>query len=277
MTRLTVAFAAIAALLFLPSVAAAKELSAATICGASGCRTVEHPPMALASGGDGVEDAVPPVSPYYRVTLHVEHEGTDESWDVFWIPNATTLGFRDEAGNATFERLSLEAMSQYRDEPRDAEALAAWATVTEGVEPFEMPKVTEATVGGKPVDDPGSYLGLFGREPDPSLYPDASDWMSVELKAATPSPWTDAVLITVSPGKRIIQVGTTSFAHLDADEASAIAAGASLGPEAAAGLRWAVLAAALALALGLVAALVLLLRTMRRLREGGGVAVVKRS
>jgi hypothetical protein len=64
MSRLITALAAAVALLLLPSIATAREPASATVCGAEGCTTVDRPPVALAGGGDGVEDAVPPPGPF---------------------------------------------------------------------------------------------------------------------------------------------------------------------------------------------------------------------
>lgn len=270
MTRIAPVLAALAALLLLPSAATAKELTAATACGAAGCRTVDGPPMMLAGGGDGTEDAVPAPSPFYKVTFHVEEQGRDESWDVFWIPAAETLAFRDEAGNMTFDRLKADATTTWGDQSHDAESLAAWKTFTRGLAPFPAPTVTSVTVGGKRADDPDSYLGLFGRDPDPKAYPDATDWLSVELRADVPSPWTDTVLLTVSPSRRVVQVGANEFVRIDADEARAIAARESLDL-AAGGVRWTLVAAVGMLVVVLAAAGVFLRRGLRRHERAGAL------
>lgn len=260
MTRLALTVAAIV-VLTTAGVAESKELASATFCGASGCRTVDHPGT-LTAGGDGVGDAVPAIGPYYTVRFTVEHEGQVDGWQVFWIPGADTLAFRDELGNMTFEHLDGGKPNPYRDESRHEEALSELRYYTQGIEPYAMPAVVGATVGGKPVADPSSYLALYGRERDASISADADDWLPVELKATRPSPWTDSVLVVVSPSKRIVEVGGTSVARLSAGESRAITARESLAVSSA-GTRWSLVAGA-ALALALLVTLALVARAARR-------------
>ncbi len=194
----------------------------------------------------------------------VEHEGRTDGWQVFWIPGADTLSFRDEFGNMTFDHLGGGKPNPYRDESRGEEALAELRYYTQGIEPFAAPTVIGATVGGRRVADPSSYLALYGRGHDASIYPDADDWLPVELEASRPSPWTDTVLVVVSPSKRIVEVGGTSLARLSAGESRAIAAGDSLSVSGG-GVRWGPVAGVAVVALALLVMLALVARAARRL------------
>jgi hypothetical protein len=251
MTRLALLLAASALLAVLvPGGAVAKEIADATVCGASGCNTLTTPPAGL-TGGDNTPDGAPAVGPYYTVTFRVEEQGRDlGQWSVFWIPSASMVAFRDEAGNTTFDRA-------------DETTLAAFTAVTKGIEPFEMPDIVGAKVDGEPVADPSSYLGLFGRPSDPTIFPDASDWQPVELTGTRPSPWTDDILVMVSPQKRIVEVGGTGLSHLSQHEAAAITARAAL-PIDESGIRWGLVILAAAAAVAAVACLVLVARSVRR-------------
>ena len=253
MVRLALALGVLAALL--PGVAGAKEIASVTVCGASGCRTVAHTPIGLA-GADNSPDRVPAVSGFYTVTFHVEHEGEDMgAWSLFWIPSSKTVAFRDEHGNTTFDRADETTAAAYRE-------------VTNGMKPFGTPSVVGATVDGQPVENPSSYLTLFGRPHDSSIYPDASDWKPVELQATQPTPWTDDVLVMVSPARRIVGVGGISFSRLEPEEATAILARDSLSTTASTTFRWVLVAGVTALLAIVLGGLVLVVRATRRERGG---------
>ena len=255
--------------LALPAAGGAKELTSATVCGASGCRTVAKPPSALGSGGDGAQDAIPVPGRYLIIDLAVDAEGASSPWRVFWIPGADTVAFHDEGRKMTFEHLQ-------------GAALAAFRSVTAGVKPYGGPEITSGTVAGEKIDDPSSYLRLLGR-PDSNAVPATADWRSVELHGVRPSPWTDAILLVVSPSAAVAQVGGR-LVDLTRAEASAAARGESLGAPAGTGGTtrvWQVAAAAAGLCLALLLGIVLLRRRPPRstaegieaARPGGSGAV----
>jgi hypothetical protein len=248
MRRIAVALAAVA--VALPGTAAAKELDSATICGASGCRTIAQPPESLASGEDGISDAIPAPGAFYTVELSVSSGGEPDSWRVYWIPDAETVAFRDESGRTTFERLS-------------GAPLAAFRTATSGLEPFAGPVVSGATVDGRPVSDPGSYLELFGRPTQVDAVPYEADWVPIEIRSRRPSPWTNAVLLVYSPSAEIVEAGGTTFVKLSRAEVEAVEAGAPfpLGDD---GSILLPLAVGVAVALFAALALAVGVRTARR-------------
>jgi hypothetical protein len=160
------------------------------------------------------------------------------------------VAFRGELGHTTFDKV-------------DAAAAAAFTEVTEGIEPFPAPTIVRGTLNGKAVENPSSYMALFGRANDPTVYPNATDWQRVELTGTRPSPWTDDVLVLVSPTKRIVEVGGLGLARLDEDEAAAVSARTAL-PVGDDGFRWTLVAVASALAFAVVAVLLLSLQFARR-------------
>jgi hypothetical protein len=200
--------------LVVPAAATAKELSAATVCGAKGCTTFQRPSIDIASGGDGVADPAPAAAPYHAVKLTVDEQGHHESWTVFYVPGADMVVFRDEVGRATFEQLN-------------GDARAAFRRYTDGIVPYPAPTITDATVDGRHVADPQSYLSLFTERPVGESYPAAADFVPIVLHASRPSPWTDARYLMFSPSTGSLERGTRNV-QLAPATVDAIVAGASL-------------------------------------------------
>ena len=229
--------------LVVPTAAAAKELSAATVCGSKGCTTFQRPSMDIASGGDGVADPAPAAAPYYSVKLTVDEQGHHQSWTVFYVPRADMVVFRDEVGRTTFEKLSPDAQRAFR-------------RYTDGIAPFAAPTITGATVNGRPVSDPQSYLSLFTEPPVGDAYPATADFVPIVLHATRPSPWTDGRYLMFSAATGSLERGT-SVVQLAPATVEAIVAGASLddrSPGGGSGFDWPLVSGTLAatLLLGLV-------------------------
>jgi hypothetical protein len=51
-----------------------------------------------------------------------------------------------------------------------------------------MPTIRRATVGGKPVRDPASYLALYQAQPQVTAF--GGDSLEIVIESARPSPWT---------------------------------------------------------------------------------------
>jgi hypothetical protein len=230
--------------LVVPTAAAAKELSAATVCGAKGCTTFQRPSMDIASGGDGVTEPAPAAAPYYSVKLTVDEQGHNESWTVFYVPGADMVVYRDEVGRTAFEKVTGDAQR-------------AFHRYTHGIAPYAAPTITGAAVGGTPVADPQSYLSLFTERPVGEAYPAAADFVPIVLHAARPSPWTEGRYLMFSPSTGSLERGT-SVVQLAPATVDAIVAGASLddgSPGGGSGFDWPLVSGTLVvtLLLGLVA------------------------
>ena len=248
--RVVLLAAAIA--LVLPAAAAAKELSAATVCGAKGCTTFQRPSMDIASGGDGVTEPAPAAAPYYTVKLTVDEQGHRESWTVFYVPGADMVVYRDEVGRTAFETLSGDAQRAYH-------------RYTEGIAPYAAPTITRVTVGGKRVADPQSYLSLFTARAAGEAYPAAADFVPIALHASRPSPWTDGRYLMFSASTGSLERGT-SVVQLAPATVDAIVAGASLddsAPGGASGFDWPLVTGTLAAVLALGLATLFLVRRGR--------------
>lgn len=246
----TLLLAAFVALLVAPT-AWAKEPVGATVCGASGCVTIDDPPRALVGWGPKVLEAPPPPGSFYRVELRMSERG--DAWPVWYVqgsePSIATAG---GGGRASFASL-------------DGRGRAAFARVTRGVEPFRAPVVAQALVDGRPASDPGSYLRLAGRPNELVHPPLAADWITIELRADVESPWTGGAALLLSPSRRILQDGF-AFSRLDAETVERILRRRSLvstTPRAPGGASVPALAGALAAALALGGGVVVAVRRPR--------------
>jgi hypothetical protein len=234
-----------------PPTAWAKEPVSATVCGASGCVTIDDPPRALAGWGPNVLEAPPSPGPFYRVELRMSQRG--DAWRVWYVPGSErSVATAGGGGRMSFARL-------------DGPARAAFARVTRGVEPFRAPVVVQALVDGRPASGPGSYLTLAGRPDELDQPPLAADWITIELRADVESPWTGGVALLLSPSRGILQDGF-AFSRVDPETVERILARHSLAsttPQAPGGASVPVLAGALAAALALVGGVVVAGRRLR--------------
>ena len=114
-------FVAVAALL-LPALATAKVLESATVCGASGCRTIENPPLILVEAGDGYQQTAPAAAPYHTIRYVArDGEAEDNEWTVVWVPSTRMIGFKDESAH----RCSRTSRTHLR--PPTASSRPAWS------------------------------------------------------------------------------------------------------------------------------------------------------
>ena len=145
-----------------------------SVCGARGlCVTVagaEAQRLALWDITREVAPAKP--APYYTVYFRWSDSARQET--LYWLP---TLGL---ARTTT-------------------QAVARWYTVAEGgrgavaarLAPTAPPRITRATVAGRRVRAPQTYLQLFRAGRKVSIFPAVNSWLPLRLHATVPSPWTD--------------------------------------------------------------------------------------
>jgi hypothetical protein len=144
MPRLLVALVLVA--LALPAGATAKELASATVCGTSGCRTIEDPPIALMEAGDGYPEAAPADAPYHTVRyVALDGDGADNTWTVLWVPSTQMIGFSNEAGEAVFEEVAAGPAAAYHD-------------LTAGVEPYAAVSSWEKALSGESGEGSSNWL-----------------------------------------------------------------------------------------------------------------------
>jgi hypothetical protein len=127
MKRLT---ACLALLIFcaLAATAAAKEVVAAKVCGASDCRQVKDRDAMLALAEGGTPTDPPAAAPHYRVTLTVRGDGERFTFPVVIVPSSGYLRGGTEAEGYTWMPVSQLARNEYR-------------RITRGIEPVPAAKL----------------------------------------------------------------------------------------------------------------------------------------
>jgi hypothetical protein len=118
-------FLALALMLALPAVAAAKEVESARVCGATECRDVDDHDVAmgLVSGGNAKPPPGDKAGGWYRVSVVFNAEGERHGFTMAAMPSSQTLRTYDESTG----RYSWMEMA--------GEAIAAYDKVTPGLEP----------------------------------------------------------------------------------------------------------------------------------------------
>jgi hypothetical protein len=126
MTRLTLWLTMLLTLV-LAAPAAAKEVVAAKVCGASGCREIEDEKslLALHEGGPPTD---PPrrASGFYTAEIEVRAEGTETfKFEMALVPRAALIRATNDDGTFTWMRVSEGATARYRRITRGLEPIAA--------------------------------------------------------------------------------------------------------------------------------------------------------
>ena len=128
MNRLLLLAACGAALLVLAAPAAAKEVTRADICGASGCKAITDRDelRSLPTGGEKTAPA-PPTAEYYTVTFSIEHGDRRDLLTRYYVPGSSLLAANLEFPQLTWFPVSGAAADAIRD-------------AVDGIEPFPAPK-----------------------------------------------------------------------------------------------------------------------------------------
>jgi hypothetical protein len=243
--------------------AQAKEVMGLELCGASGCASLDRDAASGTLGeGSGPlwsdEGVVPPAKPasYYRaVVLIGDGHEVGVRLPFWYVPDQSKLTtVRDGSAQPLAWRNAHGSWKRALDR------------LSNGIEPYDTPTITRATVNGDPVADPQSYLRLFTLTGKPDGYPrDLGE--QIILESSPRSPWTDGNDIVYSlSAKAIIRDG--EMVGVSASVASAIDARTSLAPDDR-GFPWLPVAVAVGLAVLVAGALVAARRaSVRRAHPG---------
>ena len=89
----TALLAGAAALVAFPAAAAAKELTQATVCGASGCNTITDRSAlrTLPLGGESRSEPPAHTTRFFRVEVTIDHGRTEDRFAVYYVPAARSL------------------------------------------------------------------------------------------------------------------------------------------------------------------------------------------
>jgi hypothetical protein len=213
---------AIAAAFPLSGIAQAKGPISADFCGASICVAITDPgtlqmlPRTVFSN-EAIALAPAPPQAYYSLRLTLGEGPRAPHLTVHSLPEARLL--RTSTGWAPVEALWMAL---------DADADSALRPLTASIEPFGAPRLTAAFVGARRVRSPSSYLSLYSVPSAGRPLIRGADWLTIRLRSATASPWTDgANWLQYSPSARVL-VRDGEFVKLDRRTARALQRGLAL-------------------------------------------------
>jgi hypothetical protein len=137
----------------LAATAAAKEVVAAKVCGASDCRDVKDRDALAGLAEGGMPTDPPAAAPYYRMTLTIQGDGELVRWAVVVVPSEGVMRGGTEAEGYTWMPMPRQSIRTIR-------------RVTEGLDPAPAAKL-----GGLDVKPPGAQVDqvvVIGDEPEGS-------------------------------------------------------------------------------------------------------------
>jgi hypothetical protein len=223
-------------------VAAAKEVTAVQICGASGCDDADVPAgLHEFPGGSGEGSPPAPAAPFVEVRLTFDRRHVERVW---YVPDSRTFANRGagdmvqwtHAGSQQIDRLVADAAS--------------------GVEPYR-PRAVAAFVGDRRVrGEVSGYLDLFGVRSAGDGEIDTRGFEQISVKTEPPSPWALTTLWFFPEGG-LLQRGSEVIT-LPRETAADIRAARRIGrPGQTSGFDWPLVSGSLliAAALGLTGAL----------------------
>ena len=153
---------ALIALLVLPAVASAKEISSVTVCGAAGkCAKVDrkHDGDLMAMAESATDSEAPgKAAPFYRVRFGVREPGvkTEHHWTVAWIPSLNMIGSHDGPDSWMWSTASTEQASRLRG-------------LADGIDPLPAAKL-------RGWHEPAVSVVETVPPPDPTPAPDTTPW-----------------------------------------------------------------------------------------------------
>jgi len=224
-----IALALVVAALVAPPGASAKELLQATVCGASGCRTVKDKGTLNEIPGGETATALGAPAPYYRLVLvGAEPGGRRYGFSLYYVPSANAVAWKEE------RLVRLHPIY-------GARANGVMRRLTAGLEPYPAPRLSAALVGSRRITGAAaqSYLSLFTLGEDAPRDVSSGDWIPIDLRSTRPSPWTEGPSEFVfSPSERLLEIAWEHRRIPDAIAAD-IAAGRPLHEEQSRGIPWA--------------------------------------
>jgi hypothetical protein len=182
MARIGLAVLAAAGAVLLVGAAQAKvPPTGMDVCGAGGACTHLDSQQAGAFWAGSIEAGPPTAAaPFYVLRWHFD---TEPDQRAYFVP--ATRGIRWLRSSLAWGAVSREGSAALTQQLR-------------GLEPNPAPVLTRVTIGGRVVSRPATYLRLLGGKPS-VIFP-ATDWLTVTLRSADPSPWTNGAAL-ISLGK----------------------------------------------------------------------------
>jgi hypothetical protein len=170
----------------------------------------------------------PPLGPYYELPSDMLSPNAQRA---YFVPVANVVKADFASGRPAW---------------MDAEpgATAGLRAALPEFEPWPAPMISAAFVGANRAADPKPYGALFDRFPPAPAPPATTNRLSISLRSALPSPWTDGYNnLEYVPGRHLLHRGS-AWVRLPGALAERIERDAGLLPPASgSGLPWMVLAA----------------------------------
>jgi hypothetical protein len=150
MTRIGTLLVVTVAALVLAAAAEAKEVSAAKVCGASGCLTTEDEDQlrGIPLGGDAPVEP-PPTGEFYWIDVTVDEGRQDHHFGFYYVPAARRIGGNGEYPGSLswFPVYDSPVLDELVKGIEPFPALESWPTAVKS--PGQLPVATEATDEGR--------------------------------------------------------------------------------------------------------------------------------
>ncbi|MDQ3876395.1 MAG: hypothetical protein M3322_12780 [Actinomycetota bacterium] len=150
MARISMLLVAAIAALALAAAAEAKEVSAAKVCGASGCVTTDDDDQlrGIPLGGDAPVEP-PPTSEFYWIDVTVSDGRQDHHFGFYYVPAARRIGGNGEypGSLAWFPVYDSPVLDELVKGIEPFAALERWPTAVKS--PGELPVAAQATDDGR--------------------------------------------------------------------------------------------------------------------------------
>lgn len=185
MKKLVALAAAAVGLFALSAPAQAKEILSLKVCGASGCvKSTDPNVLAGWEGGNQDPAQVWQTTPagYYKVIVGFGDQGKLVAAEpAYWLPGRNLMRFIGQSGYPWWKLFPAQ--------------VTMLRTVAGDLSPL-TPTLSRATVGGKTVTDPSSYLRLLGKFREVTVLPQTAHRKTVRivLHAPAANPWIHSTL-----------------------------------------------------------------------------------
>ena len=222
----------------LPVAAAAKEVKSLSLCGASGCVSVEAGALARYGRDEGSARAaipaeVPGPTRFYRLELGVGEPGSSKvfgRFQVWYVPPAgLAYGADADALGQPWTKLTRGQVAVLREAARS-------------VSPFPAPELRRVRIGRRTSVDPAPYVELLAgppaRMPDEIRGP-----VPLDLSWDRPNPWATSGYVEYLPRERLLST-LAGYRHVPEELAGRLEREADgLAPVAETSTSWALPAA----------------------------------
>ena len=246
MNKLGLLVIAAAAFLALAAVAQAKEIGSLKVCGATGCNTLTD--RAQLQGwepnNDPTSQSGAPAQRFYTVEIGFTDGNTIIHREMaYWLPDSGLMRFRGQVMDPWWKVFPNQA--------------AMYQKAATGIDAF-TPSLKKATVRGKVVADPDSYLRLLGNFHYATLGKAKLHLTRIRLTPSGENPWLNGTTILSYDAKQRLLIRPDGYFRLPASLGKLVMARASLNSKSTSGSGGGHTALVAGLGIGAIAAIAVL-------------------